>query len=63
MDNNQTFEQKMKRLNEIVSQLEKNEVPLEEMITVFEEGMKLVKECDEQLKNFEMKIKDISEEA
>ncbi|MCF0110031.1 MAG: exodeoxyribonuclease VII small subunit [Erysipelotrichaceae bacterium] len=63
MDNNQTFEQKMKRLNEIVSQLEKNEVPLEEMITVFEEGMKLVKECDEQLKSFEMKIKDISEEA
>lgn len=51
-----TFEESMSRLEEIVSELEKNERPLDETITLFEEGLQLVKSCDEQLKKYESQI-------
>lgn len=53
------FESSMKRLNEIVVALEKNESSLEESITLFEEGLTLVKECDLQLKSFEQKVQEL----
>jgi exodeoxyribonuclease VII small subunit len=53
------FEASMKRLNEIVVALEKNESSLEESITLFEEGLNLVKECDQQLKGFEQKVQEL----
>ena len=40
----------MARLEEIVSLLERNEIELEEAISLFEEGLKLVNSCDTQLK-------------
>lgn len=54
-----TFEESMHRLEEIVSELESNEKSLDETITLFEEGLKLVKDCDAKLKQFETKIDDI----
>ncbi|MBQ3461248.1 MAG: exodeoxyribonuclease VII small subunit [Solobacterium sp.] len=54
-----TFEQSMERLNEIVSLLEENEKPLDETIALFEEGLKLVRSCDQKLKQFENRINDI----
>ena len=45
-----SFEQAMKRLEEIVHLLENNEAPLEETISLFEEGLKLSKRCDMDLK-------------
>lgn len=50
------FKQAMKRLDEIVALLEKNDLDLEEAIAYFEEGLKLVNQCDSQLKNFETKV-------
>ncbi|MEE3486641.1 MAG: exodeoxyribonuclease VII small subunit [Bulleidia sp.] len=55
-----TFEESMERLEEIVSELEKNERPLDETIALFEEGLKLVKSCDSQLKSFEAKVEDLT---
>lgn len=54
-----TFEQSMARLEEIVSELESNEKPLDETIDLFEEGLKLVKSCDATLKQFETRVNDI----
>lgn len=54
-----TFEESMHRLEEIVSELESNEKSLDETITLFEEGLKLVKDCDAKLNQFETKIDDI----
>ena len=54
-----TFEQSMERLDEIVSILEENDRPLDETIALFEEGLKLVRSCDQKLKQFETKINDI----
>jgi len=53
------FESSMKRLNEIVSALEKNESSLEQSIALFEEGLALVKDCDLQLKGFEQKVQEL----
>ena len=55
------FETSMARLDEIVSELEKNERPLDESIQLFEEGLKLVRACNEKLNEFEAKVKDIME--
>lgn len=55
------FETSMARLDEIVSELEKNERPLDESIQLFEEGLKLVRACNEKLNEFETQVKDIME--
>ena len=49
----------MQRLEEIIGMLEKNEIELEEAISLFEEGLKLVNSCDSQLKNFENKVEEL----
>jgi len=54
-----TFEESMSRLEEIVAELEKNEKPLDETITLFEEGLALVKSCDEKLKSYENQIDEL----
>lgn len=58
-DKKMTFEQSMERLDEIVAILEENERPLDETIALFEEGLKLVRSCDQKLKQFETRINDI----
>lgn len=56
MEEKLPFKKAMRRLEEIVDALEKNEIELEEAITLFEEGLQLVNSCDGQLKNFENKV-------
>lgn len=51
------FEKKLKRLEEIVGTMEKGNLPLEESLKFFEEGVKLSKECHEQLSKAEQKVK------
>lgn len=51
-----SFEQQLIRLEEIVSALEKGDVPLAESLQLFEEGTKLVGACDRQLREAEQKV-------
>lgn len=51
-----TFEQSIKRLDEIVSKMERGDVPLEEALALFEEGTTLVKSCTKLLDEAELKI-------
>lgn len=51
-----SFQESMNRLEDIVDQLEKNEIELEAAIQLFEEGLQLVNQCDQQLKGFEEKV-------
>lgn len=51
-----SFEDSMARLEEIVSLLEKGEAPLEQAMTFFEEGAKLLRECTRQLDEAEQKV-------
>ena len=50
------FEKSMQRLEEIVLSLEGGELPLEDSLKVFEEGMKLVKFCSDKLDEAEQKV-------
>ena len=52
----QKFEKSMQRLEEIVLSLEGGELPLEDSLKVFEEGMKLVKFCSDKLDEAEQKV-------
>ena len=61
MPKKESFKQSMDRLDEILARLNQNEVELEEAITLFEEGLKLVKQCDARLKQFEQRVSVLSE--
>lgn len=56
-----TYEEAIKRLEEIVKLLEKNEVPLEESIALFQEGIELSQFCDQKLENIQNKVAKIYE--
>ena len=53
---NPTFEQKVTRLDEIVSSLEKGDAQLDKSLQLFEEGVKLIEECGTMLDNAEQKV-------
>ncbi len=53
------FEDKVKELETIISELENGEVSLDESIEKYTKAMKLVKECDSELKNIEEKVNKI----
>ena len=50
------FEGSMLRLEEIVALLERGDAPLEQAMSLFEEGAKLLRECTAQLDKAEQKV-------
>jgi len=56
---NMTFETAMTRLEQIVIQLESGKVTLDESLSLYEEGIALVKLCSGRLDEAEQKIKII----
>lgn len=51
-----TFENAMSELEDIVKKLEKGDVTLEESLSLFENGVKLSKECQQMLDKAEKKV-------
>lgn len=58
-----TLETAMQRITEIVSEMEEGSLPLESLIVRYEEGVGLVKICQEKLDAAEKKIQMISRDA
>jgi exodeoxyribonuclease VII small subunit len=56
MESSVTFEEAIKRLEEIVRELESGEIEIEKALTVFEEGTRLSKICAKKLSNIERRI-------
>ncbi|MBA3914888.1 MAG: exodeoxyribonuclease VII small subunit [Acidobacteriales bacterium] len=50
------FEECLHRLEKIVEELEKGEVPLERSLTLFDEGMQLSAACRKELEEAEGKV-------
>jgi exodeoxyribonuclease VII small subunit len=50
------FEDCLQRLEQIVSEMEKADIPLERSLTLFEEGMQLSAACRKQLEEAEGKV-------
>lgn len=59
----QTFEEKIARLEQIVRSMERGDVALEESLKLFQEGTELVKSCGKLLDDAEMQVKKISTAA
>lgn len=58
-----SFEQSLHRLETIVNMLEKGDVPLEESMTLYEEGIQRSRQCLEILSKAELKLKRLSKDA
>ena len=54
--NEMSFEQSMQRLDEIVKLLEKGDAPLDNLLSLFEEGTALIRSCGKQLDEAEQKV-------
>ena len=57
--NNQTFEQSLVRLEQIVRAMEKGDVELEESLRMFQEGTELIRRCGKLLDEAELQVKEI----
>ena len=55
------FESSLKKLEGIVSKLENNDINLADSVKSFEEGIKLVKDCQKQLNDAELKVQKLLE--
>ena len=57
------FESSLKELESIVEKLEDENINLEDSVKSFEDGVNLVKECQKQLQNAELKIKKLLDDG
>jgi len=53
---NYPFETSLKRLEELVDEMENSELSLEASLKTFEEGIRLTRECQQALKEAEQKV-------
>lgn len=53
----ETFEQAIQRLDALVAKLEEDQLPLEEMLAAYEEGVSLARLCGEKLEAAEQKVR------
>ena len=53
------IELSLQRLESIVSNMESGETPLEKSLSLFEEGMELVNQCQSQLKKAEQRVENL----
>ncbi len=61
--NEQTFETAIERLEHIVAEMESDKLPLEDLLVRYEEGIKLVRVCEEKLQAAGKRIEIITRNA
>lgn len=55
-----SFEEKLRRLDEIVAKIEGEELPLQETLSLYQEGKILIKELQSELKAAEEKVGNLT---
>ena len=60
---NQSFEESMQRLEQIVRAMERGDVTLEESLKLFQEGTDLVRNCGKLLDEAQLQVKKIATAA
>ena len=58
-----TFEKDLKQLEDVVARLEQGDLPLDEAMKLFQEGMRLSKLCSQRLSTVEQEIKKLVAEG
>ena len=59
----ESFEESLARLEEIVGKLENGEGDLDGMLKLYEEGIALIRVCNQQLQQAEQKVKMLAMQA
>lgn len=62
MEKKVKFEEKMKNLEDIINDLETGDIDLDESIEKYTKAMKLISECDSELKNVEKQVSKLVSE-
>lgn len=62
-DESPSLEGRLKRLEEIVAQLEADEVELERALVLFEEGVALVRDAEKVLAETELRVEELLEKG
>jgi exodeoxyribonuclease VII small subunit len=62
-DDNPTFEAAVQKLDDIVQKLEKGDMPLEQSLVLYEEGVRLSRLCHAKLEEAEGKIELLLKDA
>jgi len=57
------FEDNLKKLETLVTKMESGEMNLDEMIAAFEEGRKLVTECQKELGAIQLRIEKVTKDG
>lgn len=60
-DKTLSFEERLARLNEIVSKIEGNTLPLKESMELYAEGKKLIEDLQKELQEAEKKVRESQE--
>ena len=61
--NHLAFEEALKKLESIVEEMESQDLPLDALLTKYEEGTRLSKVCQEKLASAEVKIQQLEQNA
>jgi exodeoxyribonuclease VII small subunit len=59
----QTFEAALERVENIAAQMESGEMPLEDLVVVYEEGLRLIQFCTARLDEAEKRLQTITRNA
>ena len=62
MEEEKNFEARLARLNEIVTTIESETLPLEKSLALFEEGKKLIESLQKELGDAEKKVEEFLKE-
>ena len=57
------FEAALERLESLIQSMESGDTPLADLVAKFEEGSKLLKQCQSKLKDAELKIEQLDVES
>jgi exodeoxyribonuclease VII small subunit len=61
-DNEMTYEQKVQKLDEILTRLDNSETPIDKLAEDVKVGTKLIKDLNQKLKQVEMEVRDAFKE-
>ena len=59
----ETFETALARVEKIAAQMESGDLPLEQLVVVYEEGLRLIRFCSERLEEAEKRLQTISRDS
>ncbi len=59
----QTFESALERIEQIAAQMENGDLPLDQLVVIYEEGLHLVRFCSDRLQEAEKRLQTITRDA